>query len=463
MVFRIYILALLVASSAGVGRAAADALPQGETGAAYDAHTEVELVSAQASVQPGERFVVGLRMKPDEGWHTYWKNPGGSGEGPRLRWHLPEGFSAGEPRFPTPEVHAYEVIRTNNYGYSRQFVLPVEIEAPAVIEGDTVRLVLEARWLTCDPRECIPGEATLALEMPVLELHAPERHAIDAAPAKSAWHDLFEKSARDLPEEPAEGSVVFSLEGGVPFLHFEAPGEGAVTRAYFFPEPRNLFDYGAAQPLSATEFGQALELVLVSSADLRELEDGLRGVLTFEQGGSRHAWQIDHRPQAPPASVALDASAPVGGGAGGLFWALVFALLGGMLLNLMPCVFPILSLKVLGLIQSQGISRRHTRLHGLAYAAGVLVSFWVLAALLIAIRGAGEQLNWGFHLQAPAFIAVMALLVFAIGLSLAGVFEMGTSLAGLAGRADRRIGAAGDPAAGSLGGSFGTGVLARRR
>lgn len=427
--------------------AAADS-PAGETGVAYDAYTEVELISERAGIEPGSELLVGLRMKPEPNWHTYWKNPGGSGEAPRLSWHLPAGLRANEPRFPAPELHAYEVIQTHNYGYSREFILPVTLEVPAQIDEDSVRLVLEARWLTCDPRQCIPGEATLALELPVAE----------AEWEPSEWASFFAAIEEELPEPPDFERVVLAAEGGAPILHLSAPGEGELKDAYFFPEPRNLFDYGAEQPIFETDFGHALELPLVPSASVDDLPEALRGVLTFERGGETYAWQIEHPLVEPPAAIA--ATGPPGpaeaaDGLRGLLVAIGFAFLGGMLLNLMPCVFPILSLKVLSLVKSQGSSRRHTRLHGLSYGAGVMVSFWVLAALLIAIRGAGEQLSWGFHLQSPTFIALMALLVFAIALNLAGLYEIGTGLVNLAGRADQRIGGEG-----SLGGSFGTGVLA---
>jgi thiol:disulfide interchange protein/DsbC/DsbD-like thiol-disulfide interchange protein len=432
-------LALLFALPAGAEVAEAS------EGSAYDAHTEVELLAEQASVRPGEPFTLGLRMKPDPAWHTYWKNPGGSGERPRLTWHVPDGFELGELRYPTPEVHAYEIIGTNNYGYSREIVLPVEVMASPDLDEPSVRIVLEARWLTCDPRECIPGEATLALEIPVS----------DEPPVPSAAAPLFEAARAEVPRDPAAGSVMLALHGARPMLHFEPPGTGEVRDAYFFPEPRNLFDYGADQPLSATGAGYALALALLPGADLDELPERLRGVLAYTQAGERHAWQIDHAIEAAPTADVIEPGGASERGLGGLLWAIGLALVGGMLLNLMPCVFPILSLKVLGLVQSQGESLRHRRLHGLSYGAGVLVSFWVIAFVLIGLRGAGEQLNWGFHLQSPSFIAVMALLVFAIGLNLAGVFEVGSSLVGLADRAERKVG--GD---GSVKGAFGTGVLA---
>ncbi len=438
---------LATAAALFAGAPAVASEGEAPAGVAYDAHTEVELVAEQASVQPGESITLGLRMRPEKGWHTYWKNPGGSGERPRLDWDVPPGFEVGDLRFPTPERHEYEVIGTNNYGYSEEFVLPAVARAPDTLSHDPVLVSVTARWLTCDPRQCIPGQATLSLELPVKETE----------PAPSPEAELFAQARDDFPI-PAKGDVALSVDGQRPELYFEAPGAGDVRDAYFFPEARNLIDYGAEQALAPSGAGHALTLELIPSADATEI-DRLRGVLAFEQGDDRHSWQIDLEPGQGPAtagSAPADAAGPgSAGGLGGLGLALAFAFVGGMLLNLMPCVFPILSLKVLGLVKGQGASRRHTRLHGLSYGAGVLVSFWTLALVLIAIRGAGEQLSWGFHLQSPAFIAVMAMLVFAIGLSLAGVFEIGGGLVNLAGKAEQRVG--GEH---SLKGAFGTGVLA---
>lgn len=445
---RLFVSAIAVAALAAGERARADD-DAPRLGAAYDAHTEVELIADRATIQPGGAITLGLRMKPDEGWHTYWKNPGGSGERTRLDWDAPPGFDIGEARYPTPERHEYEVIGTNNYGYSEEFVLPVSARAPDTPEDDPVVVTVTARWLTCDPRQCIPGQAALSLELPVR----------DAAPEPSAEAELFARARDDFPID-APDSVALSVGDTRPVLHFEAPGDGAVKSAYFFPEARNLVDYGAEQVLERGERAYELGLELIPTADVGDI-DRLRGVLAFEQGDDRHSWRLDIEPEGEPGTASAapaGAEGPEGTGAPGglgLGLALAFAFAGGMILNLMPCVFPILSLKVLSLVKGQDASRRHTRLHGLSYGAGVLVSFWALALVLIAIRGAGEQLSWGFHLQSPAFIAVMAILVFAIGLSLAGVFEIGGGLAGLAGRAEERVG--GEH---SRKGAFGTGVLA---
>lgn len=426
---------VLLAACAWPAMAAGD---EAASGPVRDAQTEVELIAEQTAVRPGQPVTVALRMKPDDGWHTYWKNPGGSGTVTTLAWQLPDGFEAGEVQWPTPQRHQYFGIQ--NYGFEREFILPVTIRVPDEVQGDTVRIVVDANWLTCEA-VCIPGSARLAIVLPITQ---------DQPEADPRWAGLFEQHREQVPVEPS-GTVRAHREGNQPYLQFDAPDQEPVDDAYFFHADAGLVDYSAEQPLASSEGSHTLRLPLSQrNIVVDDLPDRLRGVLVFEQDDERHAWQIDVElaDQLSAAPAAADASLPA------LLWMLGAAFLGGMILNLMPCVFPVLSLKVLSFLQHSHGSAWAARLHGLSYGAGVMLSFWTLAALLLALRAAGGEVGWGFQLQSPGFVALMALLMFAVGLNLAGVFDIGIGLMNAAGHAEQKVGGTG------YAGSLGTGVLA---
>ncbi|MEW6272791.1 MAG: thioredoxin family protein [Thermodesulfobacteriota bacterium] len=435
------ILALLAAL------AAAAAVPAGATGAATAGpvaaeHVTVELVPDVTHVRPGESFVVGLRFALEKDWHVYWANPGDSGLAPTLRWQLPEGTSAGELQWPYPQRIAVGPLV--NYGYEGEVVLPVEVAPAATLrDGDTLRLAARADWLVCK-EDCIPGRADLALELPV-----------SGAPAARDWRSAgaFDEARAKLPRSGSTTAPVEAVreDGRVELRISDAP-PGEIT---FFPLDADHVENAAPQRL--THDRGTATLALVTSQQRREPVERLRGTLVAEAGFG---------PQKAPA-VAIDvavhdaAAAPAEAGAVAVgaaaeaplspWLALGFAVLGGLLLNVMPCVFPVLSIKVLDFVRRAGDSAARLRLHGLAYAAGVLLSFWVLAGVLLALRAGGESLGWGFQLQSPVFVVAMIFLLFALAASLLGVFDVGLGVTALAGRV---------PQGDGLAGSFATGVLA---
>lgn len=401
----------------------------GEAGPVRDANTEVELLAEHESVRPGEAVHLGLRMAMDAGWHSYWHNPGATGMSTRFDWTLPEGFEAGEIQWPHPERFEFEGLIS--YGYGGEVLLPVRFEVPEVIDAERVTLAVDVEWLSCEAI-CIPGDASLALELPV---SAAEPTVNDDAA------ELFEQARQRLPAVPAveRGEHVEAQDEGEQLVlrtRELIDAESEVVDAYFYVSDPSTLDYDAEQLVHRE--GAALALVLTPSA-LRTSGDGpierLRGVLVIETEARTRAVAVD------TAVVELAAGAEGGETSGGitLWHALVGALVGGLLLNLMPCVFPVLSLKALGFVKQAGQSGLTVRLHGLSFAAGVLVLFWVLAAVVVGLRAADVAVGWGFHLQSPVFVAAMAMLTFAVGLSLVGVFDIGVGLMNLAGRAESQL------------------------
>ncbi|HEX8362320.1 MAG TPA: thioredoxin family protein [Longimicrobium sp.] len=457
------LLALLaaLAASAGSGFAAqARTAPPASAQQDSTPHSEARLVSDAASVRAGKPFTVGLHVTLDKGWHTYWKNPGDAGNGLLATWSLPNGFSADSFAYPVPERIPYPPMV--NYGYSDEVVFLATITPPAGIEaGRSVRLTVLAEFLVCAD-VCIPATAERSLEMPVGV----------APPAPSGDAALIRRYAGRLPVEHAQWATRAARTGGGFVLEVAPPAgwKGSLAGAYFFPADPVLLDHVAGQPLGRTAAGR-YRLRLAQSAYLPGEPGRIEGVLALPDGGrfdaaghrglvvsaavapARVAWAAEPtEPVAASGSVAGAAAgqAPASGAAGGvgLLAAVLFALLGGVILNLMPCVFPILSLKALGLA-GRGGDRAGMQRDGLVFAAGVIVTFLAMAGLLMAVRSSGAQVGWGYQLQSPAVVGALAALMFVIGLNLAGVFEIGVSLTRLGG-----LGGSGE------GSAFLTGVLA---
>jgi thiol:disulfide interchange protein DsbD len=385
------------------------------------AHVEAELVPAATALMPGTPLTVALRLKMEKGWHTYWQNPGESGLPTTLAWKLPAGLTAGPIQWPPPR--ALPVGPLINYGYEGEVLLLTDIAATSALSS-TGPATLQARadWLVC--REiCIPEGADLALTLPVAPQSSADPH----------WGDAIARARASVPRPLAGWTVAATGEGSrvevalTPGTDRRDPGE-----IRFFPFAEGKIEPSAPQTLARD--GAKLKLTLpVASQRVGEFTR-VAGVLTASKGfGEQAAASIDvplagsivAGPSLPNAAAALSTSD--GGNDISLGVALAFALAGGLLLNLMPCVFPVLSLKVLG-FAAHGPNSRAMRVHGLAFAAGVIGSFWLLAGLLLALRAAGGELGWGFQLQSPAVVVGLAVLFFVLALNLSGVFEIGQFL-----------------------------------
>jgi thiol:disulfide interchange protein DsbD len=414
-------------------------------------HAEAELVADVDAIVPGRPLSVGLVIRHDPHWHTYWRVPGDSGLPTTIAWRLPAGFDAGPIEWPVPK--RLPIGPLMNFGYEGELLLPVRLDVPKdIAPGQTVQLEARADWLICKD-VCIPGGADLRLALPVRGAAAPSPHA-----------PLFAGTRAQVPRPVALDGAAATIEGGRIRLAFKPAAP--VRTLEFFPLQEARIEPAAAQTLRADSEGTALYLTAAQplAADFNRL----KGVLVADGGpaaGDRGGWagEIDlplvagivpGMPAAPPSTAAVPAPALT-------FWvALAGAFVGGLILNLMPCVFPVLSLKLLSLMQHQRaedgahVPHASLRAHGAAFAVGVLLCFLLLAALLIGLRAAGEQLGWGFQLQTPWVIAALTLLFFLIGLNLLGAFEFSFGGALASSGAAQRL--QGD----RLSGSFATGVLA---
>jgi thiol:disulfide interchange protein len=396
-----------------------------------DGPVEARLVSEQVSIQPGKTFTVAVILSIDQDWHVYWKYPGDSGLPTTITWELPPGFSAGTLQWPVPQKFVSQGLVT--YGYPRRVVLLSEVSAPADLKpGQSVRIGAQAGWLACRV-ECTPGRASLALSLPVVS-GAPSRD--------TAWTSTFEEARARLPLRVSDPG--FSAASDSSSLTLRVPASLALgaSGVEFFPEAPGQVSVSAAQRVDRD--GTDLRLRLQRDPGSARLEK-LTGLLVPADFGRTRAVEIE-----VPISLAPAAS---GGALAGLLTALALAFIGGLILNLMPCVLPVISLKALSILRQGG---SHGARHGLAFTLGVLVSFWIIAGALEALRAGGRLLGWGFQFQDPVVVIVAAILFFLIGLNLFGVFEVG-SLFTLLGA---RLGSGRNAASGGGGGSFATGVFA---
>jgi thiol:disulfide interchange protein DsbD len=386
----------------------------------------VELVSEVQAIPAGQTFWIGLRQQITPGWHTYWVNPGDSGEPARIAWALPGGFRAGDIAWPYPE--RIPVGPAMTYGYTGDVVLPIQVMAPAdLAPGARVSLRGQASWLVCE-KVCVPEEATVTLTLPVASgpaapdprgapLIAAARRAV---PAPSPWAAWFVAT----PETVTLTVQARDLAGG------------RLAEAWFYPARWGAIEHAAPQRLRSDATGLVLDVARGQLAEATAAP--IEGVLVIGErldgAVARHAFAIRAEPREARGGLTL-------------LPALALALAGGLVLNLMPCVLPVLSVKALALVHHAG----RPVPQGLAYTAGVLASFAVVAGILLALRAGGEQLGWGFQLQSPLIVTLLAYVLFAMALSLSGVFVVSSRFAG-----------AGQTLAGRAGyaGSFFTGALA---
>ncbi len=432
-------------------------------------HVTAELVAEHSAVHPGQALHVGLKIRHQPHWHTYWRNPGDSGLPTTVDWNLPTGAQVGEIQWPVPR--RLPVGPLVNYGYEADLLLPQRLQVPARAQpGSTLVLRAQANWLVC--REvCIPEGAQLELRLPVV---APE-----VVPGSTEHLPVFERLAAEQPRPLSGWRTRLQHAGSDLLLTLDAPvvdGASASTPAsgdktawptvHVFPYAEQVL-VPASHEVYRTPGGYAVKLALMDGASLPARMSGLVVAQTAREevappfawsaeDGARRGGEFTAAVETVPAlqwpEGARKLTGPAQGGAellrgaaasaGGWAWlaTLGLALLGGLLLNLMPCVFPVLSIKLLSLAhQPEADGPRARRLHALAYAAGVVLSFLGLAAALLVLRAAGQAVGWGFQLQEPHVVLGLAMLFFALGLNLLGGFEWGAWLpAGLAQWRSRR-------------------------
>jgi thiol:disulfide interchange protein DsbD len=431
-----------------------------------DQHLSVEWINDEFAVYAPDEILAGLHFKLEPGWHIYWKNPGDAGEPPRIDWELPKGVKAGPMLFPAPKRLPLGPLM--DFGYENEVLFPMTLYVDSTFKpGSTVHLVAKVSWLVCRG-SCIPGKTNLDLNIPVVR-GKPGGNGL-AIP-------LLKKFRAEIPK-PLPVSFNTNYQPSKEGFRLTIETGQREQSAVFFPEDQDILDNPAPQKLTPTANGLILDLK--KDVSLTANPTQLKGVLELSGGrnyeivalppGGKVVAASVREPsdtqgsgvKAPSDAIAVNAevkapaSASPSGATNSWFWSTLLrtsglAFLGGLLLNLMPCVFPVLFLKGLALVNSGNEERAKLRTHGLVYGAGILLSFWALVSALLGLRAAGATLGWGFQFQSPIFLALMAGLLFFLGLSLAGQFEIGLTLTSAGGALAQKQGYTG---------SFFTGVLA---
>ncbi len=392
-------------------------------------HLTVEMVTENTSIAPNHDFLAGLHFVLDSGWHIYWINAGDAGEPPRVDWQLPAGITAGDLQFPAPERLPLGPLM--DFGYQHEVLLPVPMRADASLRPGTDAIMRgQLHFLVCS-NVCIPGKADLKQSVPV---------TAQTGANNPATEPLFLAAERALPRALPAATSVQVQQTKTAFV-IRLTGKSA-AKVEFYPYDQNVIANAAPQTVQPQPDG--VWITVEKAQGLQQVPATLHGLLKFPDGSS---YQFTS-PITTGYSYGRFAPATRGPG---LLRVLGLAFVGGLILNLMPCVFPVLFIKGLALVQSSGHERNRIRGHGAMYALGILVSFWAIVALLLLLRAGGHHLGWGFQFQSPYFVAGMALLFFFLGLSLAGQFEIGLSVTSVGGELAQR---------GGYSGSFFTGVLA---
>lgn len=402
-------------------------------------HIEAELVAQDASVAPGSTIYVAVRQKIQKDWHTYWRNAGDSGAATSFAWTLPSGWKAGDPVWPVPErlVEGEPPNALAVYAYTGEVLMPVPIEVPADAKpGTTAHLRVTANFLVC-AEQCVPETANLSLDLPV-SAGAP-------APAPR-WGAAVTEALAKAPK-PVGLEASFQVKDKALTLSFAGAAlAGAdLGGARFFPYSDQALEHRADPKLDHGPQGLTLSVPAGFAFTQGKPLAEVAGVLALDGA----AFEVTAKPGDPlPGTTGL--GAPATKAKLGLLLAILYAFLGGLILNLMPCVFPVLSMKAASLA-GHGQEHAAARSQGLAFLGGVVATFLALAGVLLALRAGGQAVGWGFQLQSAPVVAGLALLMLLAALDLSGVYEIGTSVQGLgSGLASR----------GGLIGAFFTGVLA---
>ncbi len=433
---RLLMLLVLVLAGSSWSRGQIAAVGDGGPGPVKAQHLTAELVSLGSAIAPGGTQQVGLVLTMDEHWHVYWTNAGDSGEPPHIKWTLPEGITAGEMQFPIPQRLPLGPLM--DFGYEDEVAFPLTISAAAMMRPGPVHLDAQVNWLVC-AQVCIPGKAHLGLDL-MVQPGAPQPSQEPHVGALAAAMTLIPK--------PMPAGTKFSVRGDKQQFELTLIDGKKEKDAEFYPfdkDPTDVIANAEEQNIEVQRDG--VRLWVKRSPDLAVLPATLHGVLKLSD-------TVAYDVSAPVVQVdSVVGAKPVSGSAPGTtaLSAIALAFFGGIILNLMPCVFPVLFLKGLSLMQSSSQDRAHVRRHGLVYALGILVSFWAIVAVLLIVRAGGSHAGWGFQLQSPGFLAVLASFLFLFALSLAGQFDIGLSLTSVGGSLAEKQGYAG---------SFFTGVLA---
>lgn len=403
--------------------------------AVQNPNTRVELIAESAAPAPGKTAALAIVTTPRKGWHTYWKNPGSAGMETQAAWTLPKGATTSAIRYPVPST--FTVSGIMNYVFEGEAALLVDLSVPQLAPGTPLPVKVRVDYLVCDDELCVPESADLALDLKVGD-----------GVADTAATPRFEKARGALPR-PVDWPARHARADGTFRLSVDTTGAGDISGAYFFPEADGVLDYDAPQAVSRDGDTLVIETTAGANAD----PGAVTGVLRLDRADGSHfgasltasAGEVAAA-GAPLASAGHEQHQP---GLPSALTAFALAVLGGFILNVMPCVFPILGLKALSLANG-GHSEAAARREALAYTAGVVGTCVALGAVILALRAAGAQVGWAFQLQDPRVIFLLLLLVTAIALNLAGLFEISAP----------RVGGDALASRGGTQGAFWTGALA---
>lgn len=392
-----------------------------------------QLVASANAISPGSEIYLGVNQRIIPHWHTYWLNPGDSGLPTTIHWKLPENSSAGDILWPIPSRISLGTI--TNYGYSNEVTLLSKIKIPATTKvGETFTAQAHVEWLVCN-EECIPQEVDLALNLPI----------VAQGSSTGSGSPLIQQALAQLPvASPWPVRVENNTDGLNVQIGLSESQAKQINDIWFYPADWGVIVQNIDQPFKVTTDGVVLSLKTGESA--LKANQALKGILVITEQTANGPVATGFTIEQIPVTASIYHKTDIG-----FVTALLLALAGGLILNLMPCVFPVLSLKALSLVSHANQSPLQIRLQGWVYTAGVLASFGLLAAVLVILKAGGAQIGWGFQFQSPLFVLAMAYLMFLVGLNLSGVFVIGGRIAGVGSSlADR----------GGYSGSFFTGVLA---
>ncbi len=368
---------------------------------AYQAHTHVRLVSEQDAVVAGSTFWAAVDMALDDGWHVYWQNPGDSGITPRVKWQLPSGIKAGDIHWPYPQ--RIDIGPLTSYGYEHEVILLVPVTVDSSFSASKV-IKLHARvdWLACFDM-CMPGRAELDLSLPVV----PDQSWV----TYNSFKDPFDQTRQNWPQTITSITNNAYLDGDQWHLNIQTPLKG-IGNIVFYPFRDDVIEHNMPQQSKIVADGYQLTLTKshLYHGPLSTFEGVAVNPAGWDASGNSKAILIQAPiGSAPPAHIPF-------------LIACLFAFIGGLILNLMPCVLPVLSIKVLSLIERHPNKKLALR-HSLIYGLGVLASVWSLALLLFILKSAGQFAGWGFQFQSPVFVLGVALILFVLAINLFGVFE----------------------------------------
>ncbi len=377
-------------------------------------YTTTDIVAEREGFSPGETTWFAVNQRVIDGWHVFWKNPGDAGLPLELTWDLPAGFDVGEIQHPIPEFIPVGPLASFAHEGAPVFLIPVTAPADAAM-GAVIDIKIDALWQACE-EICVPEETTFMLSLPV----------VATAALNEDVKDIFARGRSALPEEK-KYDAQFTRNGSAYELSIEGWDGAKPENIFFFPEAEGLITPAAAQTETLSDGRLTISMEPGWTEEIGG--DVVDGILTFEDADGE---RVGHSVSAP---VEGSLSAPLGGALGraananiGVLLAMAF--FGGLILNAMPCVFPIIFIKAASLMNSAREDAAMVRAHGLFYSGGVLATFIVMGGALLALRAGGEELGWGFHLQSPLVVGLSAYVLFLVGLNLAGLFSVGESLAG---------------------------------